>query len=699
MSAYSVAAARPAPPTDRFARLYGGVAASAALAGSPGRWSTGVVLDSARRYPQRLARYATRVQSETVRDALALAVTAGRLDWSSLHDAVVGGDEVTAAFPGSSPEGWAAVALSWAARLDGSGLIAAADLYGLLARDGSLWELAGLHQALALQSHYLTGRHAEVAELLPRCELAPDLIRAFTALDLERPEAWDAPGQGASPAAVSRWGDHLTRLAFGHHRGVAVGAGGGEAGTAAFDRLESRGHRPASVSGELVTVIVPSYRPEPAGLRLAVRSMLEQTWADLDIIVVDDCSGPGHDDLYAEIEASDPRVRVLRMPENGGSYLGRNAALRIARGAAVTFQDSDDWSHPCRVEDQVRALAQAPRVGASRSLAVRAREDLSHQWLGYSPVRPNASSLMVSRATIERLGDFLPIRRGADSEYAERVAAAGGAIVDTDTPLAITRLRSGSLSRGDFSYQWTTPQRLAFKGLYRGWHARAGAEELRVDASEGVPFPVPAAFDVHPLERRYELVVVADLSESVSDLLGADTEEGLRHDATAAMTLDASWRGSRADVLRAALSRARAGVTVALWHVEAPHRRTPRGEMHASWFDLVVDGTLAGAVSGNEPVHAGRLLVADPRPMAVRPAEPVHLVADRVVVVVPQPPAGPVLRRRSDVDEEVVADAVAALRSAHRAPLEVVGAGSAQCRLELGLEGVREQSDPGHGDV
>lgn len=636
--------------------LYAGVATTAAEAGAPGAWTASHLVGAVDRAPDALAQYATRVRSAAVREALARRATGGVHGWA----------EVLAGAPThGEPPVRAALALALAAEPDGTGLRAAADLYDDLLRTEDVARLAPVHHLLALQTRYLAGPRAAVTDLLPRWRRAPAIVRDSLALDLARPAAWDTGAPG-SPEEEARWGAALGRLVFGHHPDVTVGVAADLTGVAPFDRLTASGHRPASVSGELVTVIVPSWRPDAPGMRVAVRSILDQTWADLEVLVVDDASGPDFDDLYAEVGAMDERVRVVRMERNGGSYLGRNAAFRLARGTAVTFQDSDDWSHPARIADQVAALADAPEVGASRSDALRAREDLSHQWLGYRPVRANASSLMLRRSAVDALGDFLPIRKGADSEYAERITAAGGTIVDTGTVLAVTRLRSGSLSRGDFSYQWTTPQRLAFKGLFRSWHRAAGAEGLHVDAGEGLPLRVPTVFEVAADRRRLDLVVTADLSLPVDDLLAAPPGPGRRVPPTDALTLDAAHVAVRAEVLREALAAAGAGRTVGVWHVEPPHRRGGRAEMHDSWFDLVTDGTLAAAVSPDEALDVDVLVVADPRLLAVDPRGPVSLAPGRVEVVLPASPAtGSDLLddlAATDVDPLVVDDALAAAR-------------------------------------
>lgn len=230
-------------------------------------------------------------------------------------------------------------------------------------------------------------------------------------------------------------------------------------GPAPFDRLRAHGDL-STVDGPLVSVIMTAYRPQAGPLTTSVRSILEQTWRNLELIIVDDCSPEGHSDVLDAVAEMDDRVRVIRMPVNGGTYLARNAGMAVARGEIITGQDDDDWSHPERIARQVQPLLETPDVPATRSRCLTVNENLVMQRPGYDPIRPNASSLMFRRETIRRVGGFQPSRRGADSELHHRIEmVTGGRVLDLEAPLAIVRIRTDSLSRSDFRPGWHHPDR------------------------------------------------------------------------------------------------------------------------------------------------------------------------------------------------------------------------------------------------
>lgn len=98
----------------------------------------------------------------------------------------------------------------------------------------------------------------------------------------------------------------------------------------------------------LITVIIPLYNKEKA-IATTLRSVLGQTYADLDIVVVDDGSTDGSAAIVKKVAEGDPRVRYF-LKENGGVSSARNYGLEQALGDWVCFLDADDEMLPRNLE-------------------------------------------------------------------------------------------------------------------------------------------------------------------------------------------------------------------------------------------------------------------------------------------------------------------------------------------------------------
>lgn len=102
----------------------------------------------------------------------------------------------------------------------------------------------------------------------------------------------------------------------------------------------------------MITFVVPAYNAEPF-LRQCVDSILAQSHADLEVVLVDDGSTDATDTICDEYAEADPRVRVLHT-ENRGVSAARNAGIEAARGEWLAFVDADDAVHPLFAEKMLR---------------------------------------------------------------------------------------------------------------------------------------------------------------------------------------------------------------------------------------------------------------------------------------------------------------------------------------------------------
>lgn len=348
----------------------------------------------------------------------------------------------------------------------------------------------------------LTRRWREAGMLVPRLLSRDELVET---IGQEAVAAF--PG---GPPPYDRVGPDQEELA-------TLRAGLPERAGAAIGRPVSAAELPT------VSVIVTAYRPGP-WLATAIRALLDQTWPNLEVLVVDDASGPEHTGEIARLAALHPSSRVITRERNGGAYRARNLGLAQAKGEYLAFLDADDWIHPERIERQVLPLLADPDLVATHALAVRTSEDLRLVWLGHPAVRHNACGLVMPRATHERVGSFDDVRKSADSEYNERIEAiTGGAPKLVTPPLQLTRLRSGSLSRSDFGVGWWVGARLAYRSAYRAWHRQLAALRTQgqllgpdVDWTTR-PFAAPHAWlSALPLEP-FDVLVVDDAADTMAD--------------------------------------------------------------------------------------------------------------------------------------------------------------------------------------
>lgn len=94
-------------------------------------------------------------------------------------------------------------------------------------------------------------------------------------------------------------------------------------------------------SNSLISIIIPVYKVEKY-LRKCVDSVINQTYKNLEIILVDDGSPDNCPQICDEYASKDKRIKVIHKP-NGGVSSARNAGLDIAKGEFIQFVDSDDY--------------------------------------------------------------------------------------------------------------------------------------------------------------------------------------------------------------------------------------------------------------------------------------------------------------------------------------------------------------------
>ena len=169
----------------------------------------------------------------------------------------------------------------------------------------------------------------------------------------------------------------------------------------------------------MVSVIIPTYNRREF-LAQAVASVRAQTFQDWELIVVDDGSDDGSDEMLESLD--DPRIRLIRQPRQGVSA-ARNRGIRASRHPWIALLDSDDQWQPSKLECQINALKTAPEYRLIHSDEIWIRRGrrvnpkkihrkyggwIYHRCLPLCVISP--SSVLLQRSLLDEVGCF-------DEEY------------------------------------------------------------------------------------------------------------------------------------------------------------------------------------------------------------------------------------------------------------------------------------------
>lgn len=204
-----------------------------------------------------------------------------------------------------------------------------------------------------------------------------------------------------------------------------------------------------------VSVIIATYNRRKL-LKESIESVLNQSFQDFEIIVIDDGSTDNTSELIQEINS--PKIRYYYQ-ENSGRSHARNKALGLARGEFIAFNDSDDLYFPDKLEIQVKTMDHNPDVGMLYSTAKCIDEagketpspylyatsgDIYPHIAYYLPLTLLLPSIMLRRWVVERIGGFdEALDRFEDTDMWRRSAKVTSAI-GSEKPLIAVRAHGGN---------------------------------------------------------------------------------------------------------------------------------------------------------------------------------------------------------------------------------------------------------------
>lgn len=108
---------------------------------------------------------------------------------------------------------------------------------------------------------------------------------------------------------------------------------------------------------DLVSVVIPVYNREKTIVR-AVKSVLNQTYKNIEVIIVDDCSSDNSRVVIENAFSENNNVRYICLEKNSGACVARNRGVQLSKGKYVAFLDSDDAFLPNKIEKQISCLCE-----------------------------------------------------------------------------------------------------------------------------------------------------------------------------------------------------------------------------------------------------------------------------------------------------------------------------------------------------
>lgn len=126
-----------------------------------------------------------------------------------------------------------------------------------------------------------------------------------------------------------------------------------------------------------ISVIVPVYNTEKY-LDRCIRSIIDQTFSDFELILVDDGSKDNSGFICDEWEKKDSRIKVIHQ-KNAGAGAARNAGLAIAKGNYINFVDSDDWITPEMYEILYKLLRETSATIAMTNMISKSHYEKSEK--------------------------------------------------------------------------------------------------------------------------------------------------------------------------------------------------------------------------------------------------------------------------------------------------------------------------------
>ncbi|MCX2840253.1 glycosyltransferase [Microbulbifer thermotolerans] len=267
--------------------------------------------------------------------------------------------------------------------------------------------------------------------------------------------------------------------------------------------------------GAKISVIMPAYNAEST-VKHAICSILNQTWKNLELIIIDDCSTDRTWAVVQEMAQIDSRIKAIKNHKNVGPYVSKNIGLKFVTGDYLTGHDADDWAHPQRLQRQIEPMLQDPNIKVNVGCMIRMAPDRTIKFFSkIGKMSPDGVARLAYISCMFRTSEFKQylgswdcVRFAGDSELIERskIVFGKGFVVNNFITM-ICLDAEGSLTNdpkhGVNKISGISASRVKYRNAWLNWHKKLTKNN--------------AVLEFPPQKRRFSAPKAAEVS--IEDIL------------------------------------------------------------------------------------------------------------------------------------------------------------------------------------
>ena len=214
-----------------------------------------------------------------------------------------------------------------------------------------------------------------------------------------------------------------------------------------------------------VSVIMATYNCSET-IEKAVKSVLNQTYKNIELIIIDDASTDNTLDILKGIYENN--FIIIKNSDNIGKYQSINTGINKSSGYYITICDADDYYVPYKIEKQVKCMLSNSNLVACLHPMMRIKPNSNYKITSqYAEI----SLMFIKHIIIDKIGYYDSMRFGADTEFKKRLIRVFGKdrIGYIDEILYIAIIRENSLTTTPET-RINGPLRMYYSKRYNKWH-------------------------------------------------------------------------------------------------------------------------------------------------------------------------------------------------------------------------------------